>query len=147
MPFDRHRSFSALAEIISRIDKADVILRRGAPRLVDAWNALPSKGRIDSTIGDIPPVEAEALYDAAEKNLLLAARRKPNSLRHNLGGSDYVCPLFLGAHGRLPTPEAECRKRKDQALGTLDLIGEIGEGHGAHSASVAPTMPLPNSPD
>ncbi len=34
-----------------------------------------------------------------------------------------------------------------KALGTLDLIGGIGEGHGARFASVPRSMPLPNPPD
>ncbi len=50
------------------------------------------------------------------------------------------------AAGRaLPSPDPSHQGLK--ALGTLDLIGGIGEGHGAPVASVPPTMPLPNSPD
>jgi hypothetical protein len=50
------------------------------------------------------------------------------------------------AAGRaLPSPDPTRQGLK--ALGTLDLIGDFGEGHGAAVASVAPTMPLPEIPD
>jgi len=48
--------------------------------------------RLLEPIGNIPPAEAEALYYAAQDNLILAACLKPNSLRESRGGSQPSAP-------------------------------------------------------
>jgi hypothetical protein len=51
----------------------------------------------------------------------------------------------VAAEGALPPPNHPHQGLK--ALGTLDLIGDFGEGHGAPVGQVPPTMPLPEIPD
>ncbi|HMU01826.1 MAG TPA: integrase core domain-containing protein, partial [Amaricoccus sp.] len=70
---------NALAESINGLYKAEVIHRRGPWRSLEAvefatleWVDWFNNRRLEP-IGNIPPAEAEALYYAAQENLLLAA--------------------------------------------------------------------------
>ena len=71
---------NALAESINGLYKAEVIHRRGPWRSLEAvefttleWvDRFKSRRRLEP-IGNIPPAEPEALYDAAQDSLLLAA--------------------------------------------------------------------------
>ena len=69
-----------MAESISGLYKAEVIHRRGPWRSLEAvefatleWVNRLNHRRLLEPIGNIPPAEAEALYYAAQENLLLAA--------------------------------------------------------------------------
>lgn len=71
---------NALAESINGLYKAEVIHRRGPWRSLEAvefatleWVDWFNNRRLLEPIGNIPPAEAEALYYAAQDNLLLAA--------------------------------------------------------------------------
>jgi putative transposase len=71
---------NALAESINGLYKAEVIHRRGPWRSLEAvefatleWVDWFNHRRLLEPIGNIPPAEAEALYYAAQENLLLAA--------------------------------------------------------------------------
>lgn len=71
---------NALAESINGLYKAEVIHRRGPWRSLEAvefatleWVDWFNHRRLLEPIGNIPPAEAEALYYAAQDNLLLAA--------------------------------------------------------------------------
>ena len=71
---------NALAESINGLHKAEVIRRRGPWRSLEAvefatleWVDWLNHRRLLEPIGNIPPAEAEALYHAAQENLLLAA--------------------------------------------------------------------------
>jgi transposase InsO family protein len=71
---------NALAESINGLYKAEVIHRRGPWRSLEAvefatleWVDWFNHRRLLEPIGNIPPVEAEALCYAAQDNLLLAA--------------------------------------------------------------------------
>jgi putative transposase len=71
---------NALAESINGLDKAELINRRGPWRSIEAvefetleWVDWFNNRRLLEPIGNIPPAEAEALYRAAQDNLLLAA--------------------------------------------------------------------------
>jgi putative transposase len=69
-----------LAESINGLYKAEVIHRRGPWRSLEAvefvtleWVDWFNHRRLLEPIGNIPPAEAEALYDATQDNLPLAA--------------------------------------------------------------------------
>ena len=71
---------NALAESINGLYKAEVIHRRGPWRSLEAvefatleWVDWFNHRRLLEPIGNIPPAEAEAIYYAAQENLLLAA--------------------------------------------------------------------------
>ena len=71
---------NALAESINGLQKAEVIHRRGPWRALEAvepatleWVDWFNHRRLLEPIGNIPPAEAEALYHAAQDDLLLAA--------------------------------------------------------------------------
>ncbi len=71
---------NALAESINGLYKAEVIHRRSPWRSLEAvefatleWVDWFNNRRLLEPIGNIPPAEAEALYYAAQENLLLAA--------------------------------------------------------------------------
>jgi len=71
---------NALAESINGLYKAEVIHRRGPWRSLEAvefasleWVDWFNHRRLLAPIGNIPPAEAEALYYAAQDNLILAA--------------------------------------------------------------------------
>lgn len=71
---------NALAESINGLYKAEVIHRRGPWRSLETvefatleWVDWFNNRRLLEPIGNIPPAEAEALYYAAQGNLLLAA--------------------------------------------------------------------------
>jgi putative transposase len=71
---------NALAESINALYKAEVIHRRGPWRSLEAvelatleWVDWFNHRRLLEPNGNIPPAEAEALYYAAQDNLLLAA--------------------------------------------------------------------------
>jgi transposase InsO family protein len=71
---------NALAESINGLYKAEVIHRRGPWSSLEAvefatleWVDWFNHRRLLEPIGNIPPAEAEALYYAAQENLLLAA--------------------------------------------------------------------------
>ena len=71
---------NALAESINALYKAEVIHRRGPWRSLEAvefatleWVDWFNHRRLLEPIGNIPPAEAEAIYYAAQENLLLAA--------------------------------------------------------------------------
>jgi transposase InsO family protein len=71
---------NALAESINGLYKAEVIHRRGPWRSLEAvefatleWVDWFNHRRLLEPIGNIPPAEAEALYYAAQENLLLTA--------------------------------------------------------------------------
>ena len=71
---------NALAEGINGLYKAEVIHRRGPWRSLEAvefatleWVDWFNHRRLLEPIGNIPPAEAEAIYYAAQENLLLAA--------------------------------------------------------------------------
>ncbi len=71
---------NAVAETIIGLFKAEVIHRRGPWKNFDAvefatleWVDWFNHRRILEPIGNIPPVEAEALYDAAQEQPALAA--------------------------------------------------------------------------
>jgi transposase InsO family protein len=71
---------NALAESINGLYKAEVIHRRGPWRSLEAvefatleWVDWFNHRRLLEPIGNIPPAEAEAIYYAAQENLLLEA--------------------------------------------------------------------------
>ena len=71
---------NALAESINGLYKTEVIHRRGTWRSIEAvecatreWVGRFNHRRLLEAIGNIPPVEAAALYYAAQDNLPLAA--------------------------------------------------------------------------
>ena len=71
---------NALAETVNGLYKTEVIHRRGPWRSFEAvefatleWVDWFNHRRLLEPIGNIPPAEAEAIYYAAQENLLLAA--------------------------------------------------------------------------
>jgi len=78
---DRYRSFNALAETINGLYKAEVIWHRGPWRSFEAvefatleWVSWFNNRRLLSSIGNMPPAEAEANYYArTEEDLKQAA--------------------------------------------------------------------------
>jgi transposase InsO family protein len=85
---------NALAETTNSFYKTEVFHRRGPRRSLEAVEFATLKlvncfnhRRLLESNGNIPPPEAEALHDAAQENLLLAAWPEPNSLRRTQGGS------------------------------------------------------------
>jgi transposase InsO family protein len=75
-----HRSINALAETINGLFKTEVIRRRGPWRNLEAvefatleWVDWYNNRRLLEPIGNIPPAEAEARYNAAQQEVALAA--------------------------------------------------------------------------
>lgn len=84
---------NALAETINGLYKTEVIRKRGPWRNVDEveyatleWVDWFNNRRLLEPIGDIPPVEYEAMYYQNEAQAI-AARVKPKTLRRNRGDS------------------------------------------------------------
>lgn len=83
---------SALAD---GLDKVEGTCRRGPWRSVAAadfatlaWVAsFNHRPLLAEPIGNIPRAEADVLHHATQENLLLAARRNPNSVQRTRGGS------------------------------------------------------------
>jgi hypothetical protein len=86
---------NALAETINGLCKAEVIHRRGPWRTLEAveyatlgWVDWYNNRRLLSSIGNMPPSEAEAAYwSAQETPEKISAGLKRNSLRQTRGGS------------------------------------------------------------
>ena len=86
---------NALAETINGLLKAEVIHRRGPWRSFEAveyatleWVDWFNNRRLPEPIGNIPPAEAEANFDAALETEPMPAQLIASSLRQNPRGSD-----------------------------------------------------------
>jgi putative transposase len=92
---------NALAETINGPFKAEVIHRRGPWCNAEAvefatleWVDWFNNRRLLEPIGNIPPAEAEARYDAQADECAVAARLKQNSLRQTRRGSVFHFSAF-----------------------------------------------------
>jgi len=77
---DKYRSINALAETINGLYKAEIIHRRGPWRSLEAvefatleWVDWFNNRRLLSSIGNVPPAEAEAAYYTSLEDCRIAA--------------------------------------------------------------------------
>jgi transposase InsO family protein len=120
---------NALAESINGLYKAEVIHRRGPWCSLEAvefatleWVDWFNNRRLLEPIGNIPPAEAEALYDAAQESLFLAASLKAISLRQTRGGS-----RRQGIEVQALERVRQVGPNKEGAKGSYTIHGIIGQ--------------------